>query len=149
MTYLAVFCHLHLSRYSKICPAISCLLDYPCLLYSNLQWKNNALYRSLLCCFCIYNGKLLIANAYLCTFLFIWNDLFDFACVHIQFCKLCDEDCPCERSKSKPNCHMCKVSSLCLRLLLSARLLDDIWLSLAARETLNWWRQFCAIDPYP
>ena len=28
-----------------------------------------------------------------------------------QFCKLCDEDCPCETSKSKPNCDMCKVSS--------------------------------------
>lgn len=68
MTYLAVFCHLHLSRYSKICPAISCLLDYPCLLYSNLQWKNNAFYRSLLCCFCIYNGKLPIANAYVLFF---------------------------------------------------------------------------------
>jgi hypothetical protein len=28
-----------------------------------------------------------------------------------QFCKLCDKDCPCETSPSKPNCKMCKVDS--------------------------------------
>ena len=29
---------------------------------------------------------------------------------HKQFCELCDKDCPCETSKSKPNCKICKVS---------------------------------------
>lgn len=35
----------------------------------------------------------------------------------LQFCKLCDEDCPCEPSPSKPNCHMCKVHGSCISIL--------------------------------
>lgn len=28
-----------------------------------------------------------------------------------QFCQLCEKDCPCETSPTKPNCKMCKVGS--------------------------------------
>ncbi|BFZ12070.1 hypothetical protein BsWGS_15109 [Bradybaena similaris] len=34
-------------------------------------------------------------------------------CAYCKFCKLCDVDCPCRRSKSKPNCHMCKYCKYC------------------------------------
>ncbi|XP_062502724.1 uncharacterized protein LOC134179783 isoform X2 [Corticium candelabrum] len=29
-------------------------------------------------------------------------------CIYAKFCDLCEKDCPCETSKSKPNCHMCE-----------------------------------------
>ncbi|GFS12540.1 sarcoplasmic reticulum histidine-rich calcium-binding protein-like [Elysia marginata] len=34
-------------------------------------------------------------------------------CSYCKFCKLCDQDCPCEKSKTKPNCDMCKYCKFC------------------------------------
>ncbi|XP_062502723.1 sarcoplasmic reticulum histidine-rich calcium-binding protein-like isoform X1 [Corticium candelabrum] len=34
-------------------------------------------------------------------------------CIYAKFCDLCEKDCPCETSKSKPNCHMCKYCRFC------------------------------------
>eukprot|EP00112_Aurelia_sp_Birch-Aquarium-sp1_P017387 Seg402.7 transcript_id=Seg402.7/GoldUCD/mRNA.D3Y31 product="Sarcoplasmic reticulum histidine-rich calcium-binding protein" protein_id=Seg402.7/GoldUCD/D3Y31 len=34
-------------------------------------------------------------------------------CQYCKFCKLCDKDCPCKKSKKKPNCHMCKYCKYC------------------------------------
>ncbi|CAG5130522.1 unnamed protein product [Candidula unifasciata] len=32
---------------------------------------------------------------------------------NIECSLMCDKDCPCERSKTKPNCHMCKYCKYC------------------------------------
>lgn len=34
-------------------------------------------------------------------------------CSYCKFCELCDVDCPCEKSKKKPNCHLCKYCKYC------------------------------------
>ncbi|PFX24111.1 sarcoplasmic reticulum histidine-rich calcium-binding protein-like [Stylophora pistillata] len=34
-------------------------------------------------------------------------------CTYCKFCELCDKDCPCEKSKKKPNCHLCKYCKYC------------------------------------
>ncbi|KAI0219088.1 hypothetical protein LSAT2_029271 [Lamellibrachia satsuma] len=34
-------------------------------------------------------------------------------CRYCTFCELCDKDCPCEKSPSRPNCHMCKYCKYC------------------------------------
>ncbi|KAK7104419.1 sarcoplasmic reticulum histidine-rich calcium-binding protein-like [Littorina saxatilis] len=34
-------------------------------------------------------------------------------CTYCKFCELCDADCPCETSRSKPNCKMCKYCKYC------------------------------------
>ncbi|XP_052769899.1 sarcoplasmic reticulum histidine-rich calcium-binding protein-like [Mya arenaria] len=46
--------------------------------------------------------KLEYAKGSLCTY-----------CDHCKFCTLCDEQCPCETSATKPNCHMCKYCKFC------------------------------------
>lgn len=38
------------------------------------------------------------------------NEVF-FIDFFFQFCELCEKDCPCETSPTKPNCKMCKVGS--------------------------------------
>lgn len=34
-------------------------------------------------------------------------------CSYCKFCELCQVDCPCEKSKKKPNCHLCKYCKYC------------------------------------
>lgn len=34
-------------------------------------------------------------------------------CSYCKFCELCDKDCPCTKSKTKPNCHLCKYCKYC------------------------------------
>ncbi len=46
------------------------------------------------------------SRGYCCVVIFLVQIIF------LQFCPLCDEQCPCEASPSQPACHMCKVSNV-------------------------------------
>ena len=55
-----------------------------------------------------YSNKTFMDSNYLMIFC-QQGDLITNKFCFLQFCELCDKDCPCTKSKKKPNCHLCKV----------------------------------------